>query len=230
MHSQPMFILKKWACTLLFPAIVVVLYACNQDDEADPEAPSDNIEGIYFQQYYGIDGWGNFYSYFEPFLLLKDGGIKQQLDTPPEQMDFENSRREEAELWGVWENQGNIINITWNDGETEEWEDWYVGQPASEGETIEGLYQSIGTLVVTQGIAAEYIHFNQDGTFELLKSNYYADSEILLSGQYFLKGYGLTLIFEDGTREEKSFAFFENASEKDTKALFINDDTYLRQD
>jgi hypothetical protein len=225
-----MFSLRKPASIILFPALIVMLYACGQEDEVGPEEVSGNIEGIYFQQYYSIDFSGNFYSYFEPFLLLKDGGIKQQLDTPPEQVDFETSRQDETELWGVWENWDNIIYITWNDGDTEEWEDWYVGHPASEGETIEGLYESIGTLIVTQGIAAEHIYFNQDGTFELLKSNVYAESDILLTGQYLLKGYGLTLIYEDGTQEEKSFAFFENASEKDTKALFINDDTYLRQD
>jgi len=205
--------------------IMVAFTACSKGS-SDPKPESNtNIQGMYFIAQYGYNGYG-IYSYFTPFLLLKDGSIKKDIIQPPGSLDETQSKQSEPDKWGRWSKSGTTIHITWNDGKTEKWDTWYYGLPAEKGEKLSGTYESLFSVVNQQ---YEGISFTADGKFSVKKDN--GNSVQTLTGTYILNGYGITLDYDNGQTEEWSFVFYckgknTESPQKDTSAFLMAEDNY----
>jgi len=136
------------------------------------------------------------------------------------------SKQQEPDEWGTWQKQGNEIAITWQDGDTDTWEDksWFVANQAAKSETIAGDYTSIsgggntafGGSVIT--FSSSDISFNGNKfTFESTgggsSSDVTAYSSQTKAGTYELDGYSITLRFNNGTVEKKFFYFYPDSKE-----------------
>ncbi|RDC64383.1 hypothetical protein [Adhaeribacter pallidiroseus] len=232
---------KIFARFLLVSSMLVnvTLTSCQKDDEAQPDTSIKEVldaEAIYLHEEYETGVGGYLYVVYNPYLLFNDGSVYRNLDTNVDKLNVAQSKQQEPEEWGTWQKQGSEIALTWQDGDTDTWEDksWFVASKAAKGETIAGAYSSIsgggntafGGSVIT--FSSSNISFNGNKfTFESTgggsSSDVTAYSSQEKAGTYELDGYSITLRFNNGAVEKKFFYFYP-----DSKDVFgIGDQYYV---
>lgn len=90
---------------------------------------------------------GGIYPSYEPYVLLTDGTVTDDLRYyPTSQQDVENWRRQKPRAWGRWSEAPGRLSIQWNDSrrKPETWDKWFVARPASPGMKLSGRFTSIG--------------------------------------------------------------------------------------
>jgi hypothetical protein len=203
---------------------------------------NSKIEGIYFVTTYGVGIGGGIIPNFRPYLLFKDGSIYKKLNIAPEYLDIQKSKQEQPQNWGKWKSQGRTIDITWQQGKPQTWKKWYVGMPANASDKLSGKYRTIGGGGNTAFggdvaiVSSNTINFTPDGRFSLANSRGATSSSSTVtsnsntSGKYQLKGYTLTLQFDDGKTQNLAFYFYTDKNGvKDPKAIGIGENNYFKR-
>ena len=178
------------------------------------------LEGIYVVQKTTVTP-GGFYNVIPTaYLLFDDGSIYKNFLVSPDHLKINSSKLSEPDQWGTWKKIDNKISIRWNNGKTKEWDKWYVGKPAKDGELINGSFYTVsGGGNVAYGGTITYgsiktITFKEQGQFTLLditegvnaSQNLYRHQS--KSGIYSLNGYSIELVYNDGKKEQRAFYFY----------------------
>ncbi len=206
----------------LYMSLLLAVAGCTKNNE--PVAGLPGTEGIYLHLEYrygmGVE------IYYRPYLLFKDGTLYKNMDTSPESLNVEQSKKEEPKNWGSWKKQGNAIVVQWPD-ETETWKEktWFTTLAASEGEQIAGTYRSLSGISNVQlggtstVISTATLSFSGDKfTYETFGGS--TDSQTTAygsktkAGTYKLNGYTIELQFNNGTTEKKFFYFYPGEGPK----------------
>lgn len=218
---QP-FMKKFLTAVLLIGISLAGMAGCSKDSDKDSPSTAGGLEGIYFISRTGYN-WGGMFSYFEPFALFKDGGVRRHLKAPVETLNIASDKKEHPGDWGKWQKQGGNIVVQWaNDNET--WEDWYVSFPANSGEKLSGTYTSFFALA-NSGRGEKYT-FAANGSFSMKRQ--IASGNETISGTYELKGYGIYFTYSNGTKESWSFCFYPKNGQKNTEAFLMAEDNFTR--
>ena len=139
------------------------------------KAQSGVLEGIYVVQKTKITPGGFYNVVPSSYLLFKDGSIYLNFLVSPYHLDIAKSKQLEPDDWGKWKKTRAKITITWNDGDIDHWDKWYVGEPAKKGETINGSFYTVsgGGNVAYGGTitfgSIKNITFNDKGQFTLME-------------------------------------------------------------
>lgn len=216
------------------------------------------IAGLYLHLEYIAGVGGGIYPSYEPYVLLKDGSITDDLGYYPKStQDMENWRRRKPRAWGRWTESGGRLSIRWDvpARKPETWDKWFVARPADDGMRLSGHYGSIGgggntALGGDVMIAAwKSFRFSPDGRVEsgggaggynggggtgvsVATSSRRAPQQ----GRYTLNGYRLTIEFGDGRRESMWFYCYPpspkkaGANSKDSSVIGIADSVFTLKD
>ncbi len=206
------------------------------------------IEGIYLHLEYLAGVGGGIYPSYEPYILLQDGSITDDLSYYPRaESDMAAWRARKPRAWGRWTRNGFTVSIRWNDPrrKPETWDKWFVARPGDPALALSGLYQSIGgggnTALGGDFIAAAWkdFRFSPNGivTAGAGSGSYSGGSgtgvSVATSSQkaaqqarYRIERYTIRLDYMDGRSERRWFYRFPDSD----KALGIGGSTYsLRQ-
>ncbi len=111
------------------------------------ESSQPRIKGIYLHLVYRY-GFGGFAAAtYQPYVLLPDGSITDDLAYyPASDADLPRWRAHKPSAWGNWSQTGSKITIHWHDPERkpETWDKWFIARPGKPGQKLSGLFQSVG--------------------------------------------------------------------------------------
>ena len=133
---------------------------------------------------------------------------------------MERYARENPKKAGTWERDGDTI-MTHIDGKDSQWQSWYDGKAADDGETLNFTYRSLGAALVR---GSKHLKFQSDGRYQFLDNG----QEVVEAGKYRLEGYGLYLEPDQEQKKSYSFVFMPKDGKKDTKGLLIAGDNWVR--
>lgn len=181
---------------------------------------AQSVAGIYVVQETKVTP-GGFYNVIPTaYLLFKDGSIYGNFLVSRYHLDISQSKLSEPKKWGTWKKEVGIITITWGDGDIDQWHKWYVGEPATTGETLDGRFYTVsGGGNVAYGGTITYgsiktISFNHQGQFTLIEhlEGVNASSDIYnhqtKSGTYSLDRHTIELRYNNGKLEQRAFYFY----------------------
>ncbi len=202
-----------------------------------------DIQGIYIHLEYGYGMIGGGVSIeYNPYLLLKDGSVYKNLNLSPMDLDIAQSKQTEPDKWGTWKINGKTLNIQWNDGESDSWDDnWFKAFAAQEGDTLNGNYKSVsggGNTSLggdTAIVAFDNILFLPNGQFKqntgagASTSNTVTNSQNLAGGTYKLDNHTIELRYEDGKVVRKMFYFYPEEGGKTDKSLGIGSSSFIKE-
>jgi hypothetical protein len=185
------------------------------------------ILGVYMRMETRVGVGGFMYQEYEPYVLLKDGTLYNNISVSPYDLDVAASRKVEAKKWGTWQKSGSKINVRWSDGKTSSWDKWHLGEPARRNENITGSFKTIsggGDVAMggsTMVFSSKNMTFSPDGkfTYEATGGGSSSSSGVGVSaysnqdkaGRYQLDGYTLTLKFNNGQEERRFFYFYPDS-------------------
>jgi hypothetical protein len=214
---------------ILISTLNIVLFSCQKEDEVQAASVAEEVpgaEGIYLHLEYNLGVGGFLTIEYRPYLFFKDGSVYQNLDTSVDKLDVTKSKQQEPKEWGTWKKNGNEFTITWNDGDTETWEEdeWFTTQAARAGEKIAGSYKSIsgggnvafgGDVMVfsASNISFDGDKFTYESTGGGTSTSITAYSSQNKAGTYELKGNTITLKFNNGSVEKKFFYFYPDSKD-----------------
>jgi hypothetical protein len=144
-----------------------------------------------------------------PLLLLKGGVVCDCLDEDLESVTLEDVRARRPKAIGQWRLQGTVTEINWGT----KWRKLAFnpsGIPLGDGWTSSTSYERTSTMGVagTDSFvgASKQITFAADGTFKLAGAATTSSSASTSKsrGTYAVKGWMMTLTFEDGTEQRVS--------------------------
>lgn len=199
---------------------ILTSYSCSKDDPAP--GISDRGFDVFFVQQYSVDAMGFAYSYFQDYMLLKDGTILYDVKQAYEEVDVAEFRQKNPKKVGTWEKEGNHLIVKFGVKESV-WESWYEGIPAQKGETLNATYKSLFSTAIRR---VQHLTFRPDGTYTFTDRS----DNIVQSGNYRLEGFGLYLTSEAGASQSYSFLFMPKNGKKDTKGLIVNNDNWVVSD
>jgi hypothetical protein len=202
---------------------------------------ASEIEGIYIHLEYG---YGNGITIeYTPYLLLKDGSIYKNLSSSLSELDVASSKQTEAKNWGTWQINGATLNIQWNDGESEAWDDnWFKAVAAQTGDSLSGNYQSLSlggnTSVGGDVMTAAYdnISFLPNGEFSQTTGaggstdSVATNSQDSATGTYKLDNYTIEFRYHDGRVVEKTFYFYPQEGGKTDETIGIGGSSFVKED
>jgi type II secretory pathway pseudopilin PulG len=142
------------------------------------------------------------------YLLLKDGSIYSNLQVPPADLNVADSKKYEAEQWGQWQREGEILKVQWYGTNGFDVLGGFFVQPVQANERLDATYNYISGATIGMpligGVTSTSYHsitFTSDGRFEKsgystmgstntvglgpngsLTSNYYSDEEGTVGG------------------------------------------------
>lgn len=199
---------------LLLVLLLSILVTCGWANS------NTELEGIYVVNKTRMTP-GDFYNVVPTaYVLFKNGIITSRFLEPPEELNIAELSKTEPKHWGKWKKTGSKIQIYWNDGNTDEWEKWFIGKPAKSGEQILGkFYRVSGGGNFAQGGTITYgtikdISFNSKGQFTTVKNSQavFPSSDIFehesKSGSYKLNGHTIVLNYNNGQQERRAFYFY----------------------
>src|SRR5690242_4521356 len=105
------------------------------------------VEGLYLHLEYIAGVGGGIYPSSEPYILLPDGAITDDLGYyPSSSADSSNWRHRKPRAWGRYTKNGATLSMQWDDlrRKLETWEKWFIAKPGTEDMRLSGRYQSIG--------------------------------------------------------------------------------------
>jgi|GEM_PF-6049463 len=219
--------MKSTASTIVFCLTIPFLFttfACskNNDDTGQPASVTE-VEGIYFVTRYGYNG-GTF-SYFEPFVLFKDGSIRKNLQQPVETLDIAEDKTSNSSKWGFWKKDNGNVQIQWrNENETWKNGEYYVSFPADNEEKLNGTYTSFFALANSQ--RGQRYSFSANGSFSMSRQT--GSGNQILTGTYELKGFGIYFTYNNGSREAWSFCFYPKKGVKNPDAFLMAEDNFTK--
>ena len=213
--------MRKQMSEKILIMIVILLLCCVSGCGKGGNTPSETlkeVEGIYFISRSGYNS--GVFTYFEPFILFRDGSIRKRLEKPVETLNLSEDKKDFPEEWGTWVRHGSSITVTFSEPET--WTNWYVAFPADKNERLNATYTSFFALANSH--RGEEYSFNSDGSFTTKKGT--GNGSNTLQGTYKLHGYGLYLDFDSGEKEEWSFGFYPKEGKKNTHAFLMGSDNF----
>ncbi len=220
--------------------------APNVAPPAAAQAPNNNnnnaglaaLEGVYLNQSTGFGVGGMMTIEFDAYAVFKDGSITSDITVLGGQSDARNSKK-----WGRWQRAGNGFSVTWNSGKTSNLSGstFYKTFPANAGETLSGMYRSVGgggntalggnTMVVD----ASNLTFFPDGRFEASSAKggsapgVATSARSASSGTYRLDGHTIEMRYGDGRVVKTGFYFYPAKGLKETKAIGIGNRDYSKR-
>jgi len=204
--------------------------------ESLPAAPTSNgasytvpIEGLYLHLEYIAGVGGGVYPSYEPYILLSDGTITDDLSYyPSSSEDVANWRRKKPRAWGRYARNGSALSIRWDDSrrKPETWDKWFVAKAGTESMRLSGLYQSIGgggnTSLGGSIIVAAWSNyrFSPDGTVTSDQGSGGGSPNVAVLSQqaakratYQISSYAIDLQYGDGRRERSWFFRFPDSDD-----------------
>lgn len=164
-------------------------------------------------------------------LYLKDGTVYNSISKVPAMIDAAASRRESPADWGRWRRAGNVIHITWGDGDTDTAsaspDELFVG--GTRATKLSGFYGTVSSGSTGMGggwVSRESYTFFPDGTFENDRSSSFSvggfvpgevgPTQIAAGGsssgtgkaRYEIDGYMISFFYPDGQIEREAFAMY----------------------
>jgi len=203
------------------------------------------IEGVFAHTTMQAGVGGGFYMVYEPLLALKDGTYYEDLDVPPSDLNATVSRQLRPKAWGKWRRKsgGGYETLTSRGWESARWIGPYA--PVAPGTPLSGSFSHIGgggntaygggTMIA----AVNSFNFHPNGRFEGGSTasvsshepgsgtSVVADSNRSNAGTYKLDGYVLTLRYNDGRVDRRSFVWMD---EKKRDAFYLNGSAYLQEE
>ena len=187
------------------------------------------VEGLYLHLEYIAGVGGAIYPSYEPYILLPDGAITDDLGYYPSSgADMSNWRRRKPRAWGRYTKNGSTLSIRWDDSrrKPEAWEKWFVAKAGTEGMRLSGRYQSIGgggntSLGGTVMVAAwSNYRFSPDGIVTSDQGSGGGTPNVSVLSQqaakraaYQISGYTIDLQYGDGHRERAWFFRFPDSDD-----------------
>ena len=166
---------------------------------------------------YGLSG---VYVTNQVYLLLKDGSIFRKPYRSPNQLDVAASKLESPKDWGTWERRGEMLAVTWSDGETQQWKTWHTCRPADSEKRLAGRFQSADAFGGANVINFNTIAFERDGRFswDTLKGGNTeawlpAYSKDKSAGRYELRDHTIRFRFNDGRVADYAFCLYPKDDE-----------------
>ncbi len=210
-------------CYILGVIVLLTVLSCTKDAQSrkEGEGKIEQLEGMYFATRYGYNGAGT-YVYYQPYLLLKEGSIRKNLQSPYETLNLEQDLKDHPEKWGNWRKNGTQIVLQWK-ADQETWDSWYVGFPADDAEKLKGTYTSFFALA-NSGRGQKYT-FREDGTYTMIRQT--GSGNKTTEGTYRLKGYGIYFKPNGGAEEGWSFIFMPKDGKKSTKSFLMGEDNFV---
>ncbi|MDH3710942.1 MAG: hypothetical protein OER04_13695 [Cyclobacteriaceae bacterium] len=150
-----------------------------------------------------------------PYVLLKDGTIYSRMDVSPSDLDVKLSKKTAPEKWGTWQKTGTSYQVHFHNGRKQTWGTWHPTRPASESETIDGVYKCVGSFGGSRVHNSNTLILRDDGTFTW--RYFYRSKGIFkphkndkaIKGSYRLEHYTIHFEYENGEVERLLFAIFE---------------------
>ncbi len=205
---------------LLAPAaFMLFLLSCKKNSNTN-NIPS-HIESIALLVDYEAGYGGYIYPVHNPYVFFRNGVVVKEPLIPANELPTEGLSKEIAQNWGVWEQNGDKVNITWQKGSTSG-KEWPGAKsiPAAANEKLQGSFSSFaggGNLAVggTVGVLSySNMSFTSDGWFASKKvagggdASHTVYSETNTAGRYVIDGYGITLTFNSGDVKRLFFCFY----------------------
>lgn len=185
------------------------------------------IEGLYLHLEYQVGVGGAVYPTYEPYILLPDGTITDDLSYyPSSEADINTWRQKKPREWGRWTKNGNTIAIQWNNPKRkpETWDKWFVAKAGDPGMSISGQYRSIGgggnTALGGSTMVAAWsnFQFSPDGTVTSSSGAGGGNPNVTVLSQraakqarYHIDNYTIDLQYADGRRERAWFFRFPDS-------------------
>jgi hypothetical protein len=187
------------------------------------------MEGVYLHLEYLTGVGGGVYPSYEPYILLADGTITDDLSYyPSSDADVANWRRKKPRAWGRYVKNGSTLSIRWDDGrrKPETWDKWFVAKAGTESMRLSGLYQSIGgggnTSLGGSIIVAAWSNyrFSPDGTVTSDRGSGGGSPNVAVLSQqaakraaYRISSYTIDLEYGDGRRVRSWFFRFPDSDD-----------------
>ncbi|MEO7717593.1 MAG: hypothetical protein ABIY70_15450 [Capsulimonas sp.] len=199
---------------------------------------SSQMEGVFIYQTMEGGVGGYMYVAYEPLLALKDGTYYEDLDVPPADFNVAAARRLRPKAWGRWRRVGGAYQTYSEKGGWEK-EHW-IRSGAGTGLKLSGYYSHLGgggDTAYGGSTVISYVNeftFHSNGRFEGGGSSGLSSPNITVGserkspgGTYQIDGYTITMRFNDGHVERRSFAL---ADPKKTDMIYLNGTSFLLKD
>jgi hypothetical protein len=181
---------------------------------------------------------------FEPLVLFENGDYFEVGTVPVEELDMEESKRNEPKSWGTWRLENGVYYLTNSKGKTSDYQlgsgNWFPAFPYDGSVTLKSRYVNTTgttlptgtTLMISEISFLDGKHFTEGENMGALAPNSAAWKQSKHTGTYQLSGHTLILKFEDGREERRSFAIGAkgNPAKATADMIFIGGDTYIDQD
>ncbi len=178
---------------------------------------------------------------FEPIVLFKDGSYFQVDEEPIEDLDFKKSKKNQAELWGVWKKNNAKFILTNFKGKSKEYDlknrNWFPAFPFNKSIKLKGTYEKISggnfgneiyALFNSQINFLDGKHFTHSENSGVNSYTSQAWKSTKNAGTYIIDGN--TILFEYNDRRKVRLSFAIGAQGKnviDTDMIFIGGKAYV---
>lgn len=159
---------------------------------------------------------------YRPYVLFADGRVREAFDDDPDLLDAAVAARlsaQRADQWGRWQRSARGLLIDWDNGARDRISEPVDATPASRTR-LAGTYVERDSTFRTRGSQSggSVLRFFADGRFERTPVPRPASREPRAGasapsrGRYRIAAWTLTLMFDDGRREQRLFFRYPAAS------------------
>lgn len=166
---------------------------------------------------YGLNGA---YIDNEVHVLYENGDMYTNPSNSLEQGNIQGLKAKYPKKWDRWKQRGNSLWVTkTRNGKTYEWKKWFKLRPATSNFRLSGTFKTADAFGGATVINASTVVFDRQGRFawKTFKGGNTAwkpvYSNTKSAGTYTLKGYTITLSYNNGTKESFFFALYPKDNE-----------------
>ncbi len=220
-----------------FFLIIVCILNINYSHSQTTKDKQVVIDGWYFR---AVSGYPASIT-FEPIVLFKDGSYFEVDKEPIEDLDFKKSKKNQAELWGVWKKNNDKFILTNFKGKSKEYDlkkgNWFPAFPYNKSIKLKGIYEKISggnfgneiyALFNSQLNFLDEKHFTHSENSGVNSYNSQSWKSTKDAGTYLIDGN--TILFEYNDRRKIRLSFAIGAQGKnviDTDMIFIGGKAYV---
>ncbi|MBS9463823.1 hypothetical protein KIM67_15490 [Flagellimonas sp. 389] len=217
----------------LFLVLNLILFTTiNAQSNTVPE-----VKGWYFR---AVSGYPISVT-FEPVVLFKNGTYLEATEAPLEEINFSESKKNDANLWGTWKRNDDLFTLTNHEGKSREYNldsgNWFPAFPFDRSITLKGTYEKISggnfgnglySLFKSEIVFLDSSHFTQAKESGITSYGSSAWKNSKDSGTYSIDKNTITFTYNDGRTMRLSFAIgAEGDNVINTDMIFIGGKTYV---